>query len=365
MVQITKISGNSYHRRMASSSRAFTILEMLVSLFVLALIIVLMAQAINAVTMATTAAGKHVDSDSQVRCVFDRLGMDLNRAIKRVDPTVTGINGTLTVIASGTNMESGGFCFRKQAGNDEFYFYSECDGYYASSDSVMSGTGAGRMSNRNTTSLIGYRVNDGVSSGTHSELERLSRGLHWSEPSSPPASGGYSSVFFFPLTIASCFSDVIKDPYNNSSNLRPGGNSATDVPQWDVIGDQIFRFELSFFLTDGKISPDPFLASLTPSHTPADWRTDVVAIIVTVATLDAKSRMRLPVVGGGNVIPSSLLTLFGDTLAAGTVTVLEQWNGTLKTAISNSPTGIPQSVLSAVRIYQRYFYLNGQSAPTK
>jgi len=316
---------------------AFTIIEVLVAVSVLALIVAMMAQVINSTTIATVASGRNIDSDTQVRCVFDRIESDLNCALKRDDLD---------------------FYFNTQNGNDEIYFYSEVDGYYESGDPAMSGSG--RLTDRNTVALVGYRLNDKISGGTRFELERLSRGLHWWDTNQQ--SGLYTSISFLPSTIADCFRQVISDPYNNSSNLGP-------TSQWDVIADQIFRFELSFLLTDGTISKDPFLSGQTPAHSKMNWRSDVVAIIVTAATVDKGSRSMLSNIG----LLSVLVMMLADssnsgpsttgTTPASPTTTADMWTQKINDCIKAPPAGVPKSVMSAVRVYQRCFYLNGQLVP--
>jgi hypothetical protein len=115
------------------------------------------------------------------------------------------------------------------------------NGYYAKSDPLGSDVAA-----RDRVSLVGYRVNDVISNGRNFELERLSRGLHWSDigGQNGVGNGPYTTMAYLPLTIANCFQSAISDPYNNSSNLAPA-NSNASAPQWDLIGDQIIRFEFS------------------------------------------------------------------------------------------------------------------------
>ncbi|MBA3542884.1 MAG: prepilin-type N-terminal cleavage/methylation domain-containing protein [Chthoniobacterales bacterium] len=57
----------------------FTLAEMLVSLAVLALLVVLIAQLMSSATVATTQGGKRMDSDYQVRLIFDRLANDFHQ----------------------------------------------------------------------------------------------------------------------------------------------------------------------------------------------------------------------------------------------------------------------------------------------
>lgn len=305
-----------------SGPTGFTIIELMVSMAVLTLIVVMMAQVINNATVATVAAGRNSDSDTQVRCIFDRIEADLNCALNRDDVD---------------------FYVNKKSGNDEIYFYSVADGYYPSGDPAMSGSG--RLTARNTDALVGYRLN----TGTGGDLERLSRGLHWGDPS--PQSGLYTSVAFLPLKIKDCFSQILGDTTNNSTNLSS---------QWDVIGDQVFRFETSFLLTNGVVSQYPSLSGTTSGGVPTWVRSDVVAVVITLATVDKGTRSMLSSTAALQTLAASLQDAADSS--PGSSTTAEQWVQTITGSIKSPPPGIPKAVISSVRVYQRYFYLDGQNA---
>lgn len=302
----------------------FTLIELMVSMVVLAVIVVMMAQMIRNTTIATSETGRNIDSDAQARSVFDRIEADLNGAIKRDDVD---------------------FYLNKQPGNDQMFFYSVASGYFPQGDLALASGTAGANA-RNAVALLGYRVNYVPATGSYA-LERLSRGLHWGD--GPQTSGSYTSIAFLPYRIADCFNGCITDLTNTSTNLT--------TSQWDVIGDQIFRFELSYLLTSGTVSPNPN-SSGTAATT---WtRADVAAIVITVATMDRDSRVMLP-----NVATlSSLGSLLDDAdfSAPNNPTTAEKWTQKITQNISSPPPGIPKAAMSAVRVYQRYFYLNGQQS---
>src|SRR6266511_5345205 len=55
---------------------AFTLAEILVSVFVLGIIVFMVAQLMTSATAITRAGNKHVDTDTQAREVLDRMALD-------------------------------------------------------------------------------------------------------------------------------------------------------------------------------------------------------------------------------------------------------------------------------------------------
>src|SRR5436190_11660926 len=141
---------------------AFTLLELLFSIAFLRLLIVLVARIMSSATLATSQSTKQMDSNSQVRLIFERMANDFAGIIKRQDID---------------------YIFAKQNGNDTMYFFSEAAKYFDTSvaDSAKS-----------SVSLVGYRINSSF------QLERLSRGLTWDGQVAPAPSSPGSIVFLTP-----------------------------------------------------------------------------------------------------------------------------------------------------------------------
>ncbi len=59
--------------------RAFTLLELLVSLAVLGLIILLVAQMLGPASAITGTGNKHIDTDTQARVILDRKEHQVDR----------------------------------------------------------------------------------------------------------------------------------------------------------------------------------------------------------------------------------------------------------------------------------------------
>jgi hypothetical protein len=195
-----------------------------------------------------------------------------------------------------------------QAGNDQIAFYSTVPGYYPSSGS------------QSPISVVAYRIN------AQSKLERMAKGLVWNgvSPSSTP-------VVFLPSTISGSWPAV--------TNLSPDSD-------YELIGPYVFRFEYSYLLKNGSFSETPWDTSA--GNTAVNGMQDVAAICVSIATLDPKSRVLLS--------DAQLTTLAGRlndfAMAMNPGDLLTQWQTAL-----DATTDMPRPAMSAVRIYERYFYL--------
>jgi prepilin-type N-terminal cleavage/methylation domain-containing protein len=126
--------------------RAFTLVELLVSLAVLSVLVVLLAQVITLTGQAIAINTTKLDAAKQARLFFDRLATDLALRPRRTDL---------------------GMQFLSVAGSDSFQFYSQVDGY--------SGT--------RHIAAVGYRI--GTVNGNISGLERGATGTDWLASGNP------------------------------------------------------------------------------------------------------------------------------------------------------------------------------------
>ncbi|XHR30471.1 MAG: prepilin-type N-terminal cleavage/methylation domain-containing protein [Chthoniobacteraceae bacterium] len=294
--------------RLHWAASGFTIVELLVVTAVLALLVALLAQLMDSATRVTTLSRKHISADDHARLVFDRLARDFAGMIKRRDID---------------------YYFNSVAGdNDEMAFYCVASGYFDS-------TSPPTRNQRNPVSLIAYRVHHTTTVPETCQLERLSKGMGWE----PDAANTWLDLAYLPVTIVS------------GSNARwPNlfSTSTTDA-DFELLSEQVFRFEIFFLLKSGSVSVVPWDTTTTPPHTSIYGLRDVAAIGVTLGILDPESRVTVSRY-------ESLISAFSD--AVNGKEPAAQWNSTVKQ--SNFPTvaGIPSGFASAVRIYQRYFYLN-------
>src|SRR6266404_7177734 len=64
---------------------AFTFMELLVSIAVMAIIIFMVAQLMSNATAVARTGSKHIDTDTQARIVLDRMAVDFAKMLKRTD----------------------------------------------------------------------------------------------------------------------------------------------------------------------------------------------------------------------------------------------------------------------------------------
>ena len=147
--------GTNYLHKMRS--RAFTLLEIMVSVVVLSILVIILSRIVTNATTITTLGNKRMDTDSQVRPVLDRMVADFGQMIKRSD---------VDIYAKGLDPE---------AGNDRIAFFSNVPGYYRSN------------SNQSPISLVAYRINADTSSASYNRMERMGKGLLWNGVSPTPS----------------------------------------------------------------------------------------------------------------------------------------------------------------------------------
>src|SRR6266480_3113965 len=150
-------------------SRGFTLAELLVSVFVVTIIILMVAQLMTSATAITRTGNKHVDTDTQARVVFDRMALDFAQMVKRTDVDYyvkqrSGYNGH-------GNGHGWGRGHNGDLGSDQMAFFSHVPGYYP--DGYVSGQ-------QSPISLVAYRVNESSSTNpAYARLERMAKGLVW------------------------------------------------------------------------------------------------------------------------------------------------------------------------------------------
>ncbi len=263
------------------AKNAFTILELLVAITILVILVTVVGRVVSSASNSIVRSESYLDIDREARLVFDRLAVDIGRMIRRRD-LYYGIS--------------------KNSGNDRFDFFSEVKG-------VSSGDA------RSNYSIVNYQVNNDYA------LTRAVVARSW----------------FDPFILAN---DV------NHNLIQLGGEYFT------VMAPSVFRFEYTFLLKPTSTGQMRF--SNRPYHASEDEEEgvydptrirgfrDVAAIVVGLALLDEKSRMR-------NVDISQLAAQFPDS--SENSDLLKSWKEVAK--------GLNESEgAQNVRVYQRFFYLN-------
>ena len=327
VVPPTRSYGAAGSGQWSSRQRAFTLVELLVSMVVLVILVFLATQLVNSAATVTILGHKRMDADSQARQVFDRMAVDFAQMMKRPDVDYyysTGLqNGTLR--------------------NDQMAFYSAVPGYYSSSSS----------SQQSPLSLVAYRVNSDPNSASYNKLERLGKGLVWNGVPPPD-----TPIVFLPLTISSTWCQAA------ISGTPSATCTGTPDPNYEVIGPDVFRFEC-YFLLGGQLSVSP--CQVAPC---ADGFKQVTAIVVDLAVIDSRSKVLLQPqdIASFNTCPSGgfnscfsnatnfLVDFTSDKNHPGIV--VNDWRTKLD-AIQTLPSGMsPRQTVPGIRVYERYFYLN-------
>jgi len=326
-------------RRARKQQAGFTLMELLVSMGLLALMILMVAQLTSSAGTTVGNSGKHMDADTQARLILNRMGVDFSRMLKRGDLDYTPFKqpaGTLPPQYGGAAIAA-----NPQAGNDQMAFYSEADGYF-------SGTATPAGTQKSTVSLVAYNIATDPYSG-QPVLRRMGKGLGW-EPSTAVAgsTSNWANVAYLPVTMPSWYLTYYPG--------RTGVYDNTD-PDYKTVGDLVFRMEYNYLIK--ATSTHAARLSITPwdttvsTHTSISGFQDVAAIVVTLAVLDPASRV---IINNNNYTNLTGSTYFTD--ATDGADVAAAWNAEANSATFASDMGIPKSAASAVRIYERYFYLD-------
>ena len=293
---------------MRKLNTAFTLAEMLVAVSVLVLLILIVARVFIATVSVITTSSKHMETDAQARPILDRLTIDIAQMVKRTEVDYYFKSPTSSQTVSGGT-----------PGNDQLAFFAQVSGYYPSTGS------------QSPISLVAYRVNSDSSSQAFNKVERLGKGLLWNGVSTSNA-----PIVFLPLQIAT---------------IWPAATNSTPDPQsdYEIIGPQVFRFEYYYLLKNGNFSAVPW--DIAAGHSSINGMQDVAGLIVAIAAIDKKS---------STLVTSNQLTAlavnmadYGTTMQPGDL--LAQWQSAIDQ--NNVAPPIPRVALSAIRMYERYFYL--------
>jgi len=327
-------------------------MELLISIVVMTIIILMVAQLMSNATAITRTSNKHIDTDTQARVVLDRMAVDFAKMLKRTD-----VDYYLKGIASYKGHGNGhgwgaGKVGKDQLGSDQIAFFTQVPGYYpAGSQSPLS--------------LVAYRVNNASTSATYLQLERMGKGLLWNG-----VSNSNIPIVFLPLTIAATWPAATNDFAQGQ-----GPPSASQDSAYETIGSQVFRFEYFYLLKNGRLSAVPW--NTDAGHSTINGLTDVQAIGVTIAVIDPAGRA---IINAAN--PSSLFDLASDLTDFTTTPgrgvgqqnkyvggIETQWNGVLfgeasqglpgvvNTGVTSNNTPVPPEAVKAIRLYTRYFDL--------
>jgi competence protein ComGC len=331
--------------------RAFTLVELLVSLAVLVFIILLVAQMLGPASAITGTGNKHIDTDTQARVVLDRIAVDFAQMLRRtdIDYYLKAPTGYKNPNSHGKNIKLTGGA---QKGNDQMAFFSQTPGYNDTSSSWQS-----------PISLVAYRVNGNPSSPSYLMLERMGKGLLWNGVSNTTNPNAIYPIVFLPGQIAAGNSPWNQQWYAAVNNDNSAKSSDLD---YQTIGPGVFRLEYYYLRKDGSIKDVPALTWDNTQTVSANLNafSDVESIVVAIAVIDPATRSMIS--------PATLVNMMSDMadfkdangngIGAQKIGDLENnWNLAVQNAASTGATSdgspFPPAAASAIRIYNRYFDL--------
>jgi len=349
------------------TSDAFTLVEVLVSIVITALIVVLAGHLMKSATAVATSAGKHIDTDVQARAVLDRMAVDFAKMLKRsdVDYYIKAPIGYKNPNAhgSGKHLKTG------QPGNDQIAFFSQVPGYNSTTSALVS-----------PLSLVAYRINAGLtSSQNYLQLERVGKALLWNGVKN--ANNDPYPIVFLPGQIA-----ATGGPWGINANnggwaaaINNDNSTKSADPDYAQIGPQVFRLEYYYLLKDGSIKDVPALSWDLSQTVSANLNAfaDVEAIVVAIAVIDPASRLLLynsatptdPYIRLFNLMSdmADFKNANGNGVGAQKVGDVEnEWNTAIQHAATTGSTydgsPFPAAAASAIRVYNRYFDLKTPAA---
>ena len=355
------------------TSDAFTLMELLISVVVLAIIILMVAQLMSNATAVARTGNKHIDTDTQARVILDRMAVDFAQMLKRtdVDYFVKAPTGYKNPHAHGKGLHLQG----SQQGNDQIAFFSQVAGYNSTSSTSSTSL--------SPVSLVGYRVNSAqTTSPTYLQLQRMGKGLLWNGVNNGTTSTSPYPMVFLPGQIAP------PPPPANAPAIGPwagpwyaavnnDNTPKSSDPDFETIGPGVFRLEYYYLLKDGTISDVPqvkvngvsqwdFTKTLSAN---LNAFSDVEAIAVVIAVIDPGTRSLLydaSTPGDPYWRLFNMLSDMADFKSANgngnqahiVGDVENNWN----LAVQHAATGttydgspFPAAAASAIRIYNRYF----------
>lgn len=319
--------------------KAFTLIEMMVSLTVLVIIVIFVSQMVNSATALSTGGNKRMDTDTQARLLLDRMAVDFTQMVRRSDVDYFVKQPSNPEIGSSSSVGA----------NDQIAFFSGTTGY-----SPATATSA-----PSPLSLVAYRVNSYSASNAYTRFERMGKALVWNSITPPPSvTPTPLPMVFLPATISSVAA------WSAATQPSPSPVAGYIDPDYELAGPQVFRFEYYYLLKNGNLSDTPW--DTTAGHTGVAGMRDVAAICVVIAIIDPRSRLEIPAT---QVDPNPSPAPAQPTLAAQmrdfSMTMHQPGNGATKAgdlaaqwqSVLDTATTFRVPV-TGIRIYQRNFYLS-------
>ncbi len=321
----------------AADDRSFTLVEILVAMAVAVLLFAMLAQVLSLASRALNDDRRRMDAWDQARGVFDRIGFDWNGRVRSPQvPSFVVKNGTngndVMVLISATPSTTG----------DRLFSVVQYEIDATDADTKTLALQRGSLGFWSST----YSSSGGPPSGTVTNLSNLF------QPSGFFSTASSSAPFGFPSSYA----------------------SSTVTNLFQPLGDEVFAVSLAF-LTSGytnssgaweppgiyalppklPVNPNwtnawPAATTSTPNTVVDLTSTNIVAMVVGVAVLDAASR---------NLMSASQFSEMADKFVniptTSTNTPAVYWQQNIL-GIPGFYLNPPTKAYQAVKVYQRFYY---------
>jgi len=315
--------------------RAFSLVEMMVAVAVLAVVGLIIAQMINLITQGTKISTSSVDAASQARLVFDRIGLDLDALVKRTDVDFQ-INNDVYATANDDRVPL-------------MSFLSQVSSPDPSADYANRGI-----------SLLSYTVEPHAENEDRLCLVRAAKAISWNMPEFIGLKdNGLPTAFTetaFPVQLAVADADILSPSViqavvglqlypDDEPVYFPGDTTPTLT---NSRGEIVYEVPVR-----GPASGDP--DNPNPANSYADLDR-VASIVVGLVVIDLESLVLLDA-----DMTSDLAAAFDQVPAVNELPV-ETWlqaNGDLALdALKAKLPDVPQPALQSIRVYQRFYPVN-------
>ena len=303
-------------------NQGFTLVELMVSITVLAMLGGLVMQLMGSASKLTSTSKLASDCDTEARYALNQIAADLAHRVRRPDVDAF---------------------VEKATGNDRLYFFSETPGYHPEL----------KATERSNVSLVGYRVKTSKNSfgKTVSKLERYAKALPWTTVAS--GSGIENPM---PFVILDSSGKPVPSSTLAGGGLGAGGSfpkvmmkDPTEELYYQPIAENVLRFEVSLLRAPDSSNPASLIAArlLTDLEIPPELSrygfNNVSAVVATLAVLDSQNAIK--------VAEADLTNLtFDDTIPNDFPKYpLEAWSATF---MSNVKTW-SKPMTNGLRFYQR------------
>jgi prepilin-type N-terminal cleavage/methylation domain-containing protein len=305
----------------------FTLVELMVSISVLAILGGLVAQLMSSASRLTSTSKQSSDCDTEARYALGQISADIAHRVRRPD-----VDALVKIVA----------------GNSRLYLFSETAGFAPTLDA----------SARSTVSLVGYRlkaVPRGIGSQTGMELQRYARALPWSNS----ATEDDKSLPFVILTgtpptpLAS--STLAGNDGKGSGGSFPSvlADEAKEDIYFQPLAQNVVRFEVTLLKkadSSNPASPVPakiLSAAEIPVELAKNGLSNIASIIVTIAVLDAQNAAKV------TQADIDALNLPSAESSDTSLYPLDRWNAKFKENVAS----LPKPLANGLHFYQRVISL--------